>query len=153
MNKKLLFALTVAIVAVAAIGTVSAFDLESLFGAPKDKNVTLDGENFTIPGVFEENKEMSKNGTVRDYGSFKSKEYSRGYVNDTHYLNILIYDYNGTNLDNDLINYMNGTSKDVSGIQGFMYKDNIGYTYTYGKGTKVISIQSDNEALIGPVIA
>ena len=30
---------------------------------------------------------------------------------------------------------------------------NIGYTYTYGKGTKVISIQSDNEALIGPVIA
>ena len=143
MNKKILFALTVAIVAVAAIGTVSAFDLGSLFGAPKDKDVTLDGEN----------KEMSKNGTVRDYGSFKSKEYSRGYVNDTHYLNILIYDYNGTNLDNDLINYMNGTSKDVSGIQGFMYKDNIGYTYTYGKGTKVISIQSDKEDLIAPVIA
>ena len=64
-----------------------------------------------------------------------------------------LWNINGTNLDNDLINYMNGTSKDVSGIQGFMYKDNIGYTYTYGKGTKVISIQSDNEALIGPVIA
>lgn len=157
MNKKILFALTVVLVAVAAIGTVSAFDfsdLGALFGgAPKDQNVTLDGEHFKIPGTFKENKNISKNGTVNDYVAFKSTEYAIGFKNDTNYINITISDYNTTDVGKDLINYMNGTSKDVSGVQGYIYKDDVGYTYTYGKGSKVISIQSDNESLIGPVIA
>ena len=157
MNKKILFALTVVLVAVAAIGTVSAFDfsdLGALFGgAPKDQNVTLDGEHFKIPGTFKENKNISKNGTVNDYVAFKSTEYAIGFKNDTNYINITISDYNTTDVSKDLINYMNGTSKDVSGVQGYIYKDDVGYTYTYGKGSKVISIQSDNESLIGPVIA
>ena len=157
MNKKILFALTVVLVAVAAIGTVSAFDfsdLGALFGgAPPDQNVTLDGEHFKIPGTFKENKNISKNGTVNDYVAFKSTEYAIGFKNDTNYINILISDYNTTDVGKDLINYMNGTSKDVSGVQGYIYKDDVGYTYTYGKGSKVISIQSDNESLIGPVIA
>lgn len=157
MNKKILFALTVVLVAVAAIGTVSAFDfsdLGALFGgAPKDQNVTLDGEHFKIPGTFKENKNISKNGTINDYVAFKSTEYAIGFKNDTNYINITISDYNTTDVGKDLINYMNGTSKDVSGVQGYIYKDDVGYTYTYGKGSKVISIQSDNESLIGPVIA
>jgi hypothetical protein len=57
-------------------------------------------------------------------------------------------------LTNDLINFNNGTSKDISGVKGYLYKDdNNTYTYTYSKGNKIIGIQSDKEALIGPVIA
>ena len=48
---------------------------------------------------------------------------------------------------------MNGTSKDISGVKGYLYSDDVGYTYSYVKDNKVISIQSDNEELIAPVIA
>ena len=153
MNKKILFALSVAIVAIVAMGTVSAFDLGSLFGAPPDKNITLDGETFTIPGTFKENQNVSNNGTVKDYAFFKTTEYAKGFINDTNFINILIFDYNGTELNVDLINYNNGTPKNISGEKGFLYHDGAAYTYSYAKGNKVISIQSDKESLIGPVIA
>ena len=48
---------------------------------------------------------------------------------------------------------MNGTSKDINGVKGFMYSDDTGVTYTYAKDNKVISIQSDNEELIAPAMA
>ena len=145
MNKKILLALSVGLVAIAAVGTVSAFDLGSLFGAPADQTVTVDGENFTIPGTFKENMNVSDNGTANDYYIFKCTEYGKGYTNDTNYINILISDYNTTDL--------NGTSKDISGVKGFLYNDENGYTYTFAKENKVISIQSDDESLIAPVIA
>ena len=157
MNKKIILALSVAIVAIAAIGTVSAFDLSdlgSLFGMqPENQTVTIDGENFTIPGTFKENDNVSNNGTVKDYLLFKCTEYGQGYINGTNYINILISDYNTTDLGDNLINYNNGTSKEISGVKGFMYQDDVGYTYSYAKDNKVISIQSDNEKLINPVIA
>ena len=157
MNKKILFALTVALVAIAAVGTASAFDfsdLGSLFGAPKDQNVTIDGETFKIPAKFKEINNLSENGTVDDYGVLKTTKYVKSFSNNTNFINIHVYEVNGTNLTNDLINFNNGTSKDISGVKGYLYKDdNNTYTYTYSKGNKIIGIQSDKEALIGPVIA
>ena len=157
MNKKILFALSVAVVAIAAIGTVSAFDLSdlgSLFGgAPQDQIVTIDGENFTIPGTFKENENISDNGTVDDYYIFTVSDYEKGYSNETNYINIFITDYNTTEIGDELVNYMNGTSKDINGVKGFMYSDDTGVTYTYAKDNKVISIQSDNEELIAPAMA
>ena len=94
MNKKILFALTIAIVAIAAVGTVSAFDLGALFGMPADQQVTIDGENFTIPGTLKENVANSKNGTVSDYLVFNCTEYAKQYTNDTNYINITIYELN-----------------------------------------------------------
>ena len=157
MNRKIIFALSVALVAIAAIGSVSAFDLSdlgSLFGmAPKDQTVTIDGENFTIPGTFKENEQVNNTGTVNEYYLLKCTEYAKGYVNETNYINILISDYETTNLGDEIVNYMNGTSKDISGVKGYLYSDDVGYTYSYVKDNKVISIQSDNEELIAPVIA
>ena len=69
------------------------------------------------------------------------------------YINILIFDYKGATVTDVFVNYNNGTSKTINGTKGFMYSDNVGYTFSYAKGNKVISIQSDNENLIGPVIA
>ena len=91
MNKKILFALAITIVAIAAVGTVSAFDLGSLFGAPADQQVTIDGENFTIPGTFKENVNASKNGTVSDYFVFNSTEYAKQFTNGTNFINITVY--------------------------------------------------------------
>lgn len=93
------------------------------------------------------------NENVNDYVVFKTADHVKGYINDTDYINIFVTEYNGTELTEDLINYMNCTSKDISGVQGFLYHDDTGYTYTFAKDNKVISIQSDNEALIAPVIA
>ena len=42
LNKKILLALSIAVVAIAAVGTVSAFDLGALFGFPADQHVTMD---------------------------------------------------------------------------------------------------------------
>ena len=71
MNKKIVMALSLFIVAIIAMGTVSAFDLNnlipglgSLFGDVPDQNITLDGETFHIPGAFKENANISDNGTV-----------------------------------------------------------------------------------------
>ena len=157
MNKKILFALSVAVVAIAAIGTVSAFDfsdLGSLFGgAPQDQIVTIDGENFTIPGTFKENETISDDGTVNDYYLFEVSDYEKGYTNGTNYINIFITEYNTTEIGDELVNLMNGTSKDINGVEGFLYSDDMGHTYTFAKDNKVISIQTDNEKLIAPTIA
>ena len=155
MNKKILIALSVVFVAIIAMGTVSAFEipgLGSLFGSPPDQNVTVDGETFHVPGTFKENTNVSKNATVKDYTFFTVTSYAKGFRNDTNYLNILISEYNNTNAK-DFENYMNGTSKNVNGTDGYIYYDGIGYTFTYAKGNKVISIQTDNEKLIGRAIA
>ena len=49
MNKKILLGLSIALVALFAIGTVSAFDLSdlgSIFGTPPDQNVTIKRQRF-----------------------------------------------------------------------------------------------------------
>ena len=153
MNKKILLALSIAVVAIATVGTVSAFDIGALFGFPADQHVTIDGENFTIPGTFKEDLNASVNGTEKDYLFFKSNEYAKRYLNDTNYINIQIHDYNTSDVDDDLVNFMNGTSKDISGVKGYLYKDDTGYTYSFSKETKVIVVQSDDEKIIATVIA
>ena len=153
MNKKILFALTIAIVAIAAVGTVSAFDLGALFGAPADQQVTIDGENFTIPGTLKENVANSKNGTVSDYLVFNCTEYAKQYTNDTNYINITIYELNSA-VGDSLTDFTNGTAKEISGVKGYLYHDDeTGYYYTFDKGNKVVTIQSNDEKLIPPVIA
>lgn len=153
MNKKILFALTIAIVAIAAVGTVSAFDLGALFGMPANQQVTIDGENFTIPGTLKENVANSKNGTVSDYLVFNCTEYAKQYTNDTNYINITIYKLNSA-VGDSLTDFTNGTAKEISGVKGYLYHDDeTGYSYTFDKGNKVITIQSNDEKLIPPVIA
>lgn len=156
MNRKILFAVTAVIVAVAAVGCVSAFEipgLGSLFGSEPDQNMTLDGITFHIPATFKENENVSVNKTVEDYDYFKTIKYGKGYINDTNYLNILIFEYKGTELNANLINYMNGTPKNISGHNGYDYYDGIGHTFTYPVDNKVVAIQSDNEDIIAHVIA
>ena len=154
MNKKILFALTIASVAIAAIGTVSAFDLGALFGVPADQKVTIDGENFTIPGTLKENVTNSNNGTVKDYFVFNCTEYAKLYANDTNYINITIHDFNTTDIGSNVTSFTNGTAKEISGVKGYLYHDDkTGYSYTFDKGNKVITIQSNDEKLIAPVIA
>lgn len=156
MNKKILLALSIVLVAIAAVGTVSAFelpDLGSLFGGPADQHITIDGENFTIPGTLEENLDNSDNGTVTDYTFFTCTQYGKGYINGTDYINIMVNDYNITDLSDDLVNFMDGKAKEISGQKGFLYHDDVGYTYTFSKENKVIVIQSNDESLIAPVIA
>ena len=152
MNKKIIFALTIAIVAIAAIGTVSAFDLGALFGAPADQQVTIDGENFTIPGTLTENVNNSKNGTVNDYFVFNCTEYAKQYTNDTSYINITVYELT-TAVGDSLTEFTNGTAKEISGVKGYLYHDETGYSYTFDKGNKAITRQSNDEKLIPPVIA
>ena len=156
MNKKILLALSVVLIAIAAVGTVSAFelpDLGSLFGGPADQNITIDGENFTIPGTLEENLDNSNNGTVTDYTFFTCTQYGKGYINGTDYINIMINDYDTSDISDKQVNFMNGTAKEISGQNGYLHHDNVGYTFTFLKGNKVIVIQSNDENLIAPVIA
>lgn len=156
MNKKILLALSVVLIAIAAVGTVSAFelpDLGSLFGGPADQHITLDGENFTIPGTLEENLDNSNNGTVTDYTFFTCTQYGKGYINGTDYINIMINDYDTSDISDKQVNFMNGTAKEISGQNGYLHHDNVGYTFTFLKGNKVIVIQSNDESLIAPVIA
>ena len=156
MNKKILLTLSIVLVAIAAVGTVSAFelpDLGSLFGGPADQHITLDGENFTIPGTLEENLDNSNNGTVTDYTFFTCTQYGKGYINDTDYINIMINDYDTSDISDKQVNFMNGTAKEISGQNGYLHHDNVGYTFTFLKGNKVIVIQSNDENLIAPVIA
>lgn len=156
MNKKILLALSVVLIAIAAVGTVSAFelpDLGSLFGGPADQHITIDGENFTIPGTLEENLDNSNNGTVTDYTFFTCTQYGKGYINGTDYINIMINDYDTSDISDKQVNFMNGTAKEISGQNGYLHHDNVGYTFTFLKGNKVIVIQSNDENLIAPVIA
>lgn len=160
MKRKILIVLSFVIVALVAMGCVSAFeindiipDIGSIFGSEPDQNVTIDGITFHIPGTFKENTNISKNGTVEEYYSFKTISYAKGYQNDTNYINILIFEYDGTDLDENLINYMDGTSKNINGTDGYLFYDGIGYTFSYAQDNKVVSIQTDNENIIANVIA
>lgn len=152
MNKNILFVISVAFVAIVAVGTVSAFDLGFLFGTPQDQNVTIDGESFIIPGTFKENESINDTGASTDYYLFKVSDYEKGYTNGTSHINFFITEYNTTEIGDEIVNYMNGTAKDISGVKGFLYYDDSDYTYTFAKDNKVITIQSDKEDLINSAI-
>ena len=158
MNRKILFALSLVIVAVMAMGAVSAggvggmFDFGSLFGGGEPQDVTLDGITFHIPDGYEENSALHDDGNLTDYTYFTSTSYERGYTNGDSYINVRVVEYDGTDVGEELANYMDGTSKTVNGVSGYQYYDGIAYTFTYSMGQKVITIQSDNEELIGDVM-
>lgn len=156
MKKKILIAISIFVVAIVAMGAASAFefpDLGSIFGMKPDQNVTIDGVTFHVPGSYKENLNVSKNATVEDYNIFKVTNYAKGFIDDKSHINILISDYNGITVDSNLINYMNGTAKNINGTDGYLHHDGISYTFSYKKDNKVISIQTEKEDLIAKVIA
>lgn len=160
MNKKILFALSIVLVAIMAMGAVSAggatgalpIDFGSLFGGDSGQNVTLDGVTFYIPGGYEENADLAEDGTVEDYEFFTSTAYEKGYTNGDSYINVRVVEYDGTDVDEDLTNYMDGVSKTINGIGGYQYYDGIGYTFTYSMGQKVVTVQSDDADILSEVI-
>lgn len=65
----------------------------------------------------------------------------------------MINDYDTSDISDKQVNFMNGTAKEISGQNGYLHHDNVGYIFTFLKGNKVIVIQSNDENLIAPVIA
>ena len=93
-----------------------------------------------------------KNGTVSDYFVFNSTEYAKQFTNGTNFINITVYDFS-SDFGGNLTDFKNGTVKEISGVKGYLYHDDAGYSYTFDKGNKEIVIQSNDEKLIPPVIA
>ena len=147
-------------VAIVAMGTVSAFELSNFLpidlgspGSSADQNVTIDGVTFHIPGGYKENSSFAVNGDVEDYSSFKTTTYERGYMDGSKFINIMVIEYEGIEPDENLINFMDGSSKNINGVSGYLYNDGIAYTFTYAIGNKVISVQTTDENIIGDIIA
>ena len=49
MNKKTIFGISLILIAIFAIGSVSALDFGSILGGEENETVTIDGIEFNIP--------------------------------------------------------------------------------------------------------
>lgn len=151
MNKKILVMLS--LVLILCIGTVSAFDLGSILGGGSDENetVTVEGFDFNIPEGFSENPDYAvDNETVDDGISYKmnGKSYEKG--NDVFV--ILVTEYEGMEVTDEVVSLIGGDSKTINGIDGYLKEDGDYQVFSYPKDGKLIVISATDEDIIGEVL-
>ena len=153
MNKKILLLASIVVLAVVAIGSVSAFDLGSLTGGDEGTTVTIGGEEFTIPAGYEENTDLAVDDNVTEYSTFTSTLNEKVFDKGDDFIIIMVSEYDGTDVDDDLINFLHGESKKINDIEGFQQNDDTTFSFSYGKDNKVITVSATQEEVLNQIIA
>lgn len=156
--KKSIFAISIILVAIVAIGSVSAFDLGSLFGGSDDSSqnqtVTIGGIDFNVPDGYNEDKNQSVvNKTVDENGVSMTNNLKAFINNNTTVVAILVTEYKDYNITEDIVGSVAGDAKTINNVSGYLKTDDNGYkVFSYVKDNKLVVISTNNEKVIGDFI-
>ena len=156
--KKSIFAISIILVAIVAIGSVSAFDLGSLFGGSDDSSqnqtVTIAGIDFNVPAGYNEDTNQSiVNQTVEENG-FTITNNLKAFINSNNtVVAILVAEYKEFNITDDIVGIVAGDAKTINNVSGYMKTDDNNYkVFSYIKDNKLVVISTNNENVIGDFI-
>ena len=152
MNKKIILGLSLVLVAVIAMGSVSAFDLGSMLGGEENETVTIDGIDFNIPdGYTEDPKEATINETNEQSGITyitNGKVYEKG----STVVALLVADYGKYKVTDEIAQSVGGDAKTINNVSGYLSTDGIYKVFNYAKDDKLVVISTTDEDAIADFI-
>lgn len=153
--KKSIFAISVILIAIMAVGSVSAFDLGSIFGdsdADQNQTVTIGGIDFNIPAGFNEVENQSTVNETVDQGAISFINNGKVFENETDVIAILVADYGDYKITDEIVGSVAGDAKTINGVNGYFKTDGIYKVFSYAKDNKLVAISSTDESIIGDFI-
>ena len=150
MNKKLLFGMSLIILAIFAIGSVSALDLGFLSGG--EKTVTIGGIDFKIPDGFSEDvdKELVNESNVQSGVTYITN--SKLFEKDDTLMTILVADYEDYEVTDDIAKEVGENATTIDGVDGYLKEDGFFYVFNYAKDGKLVVLSTNDIDIIGDFI-
>ena len=145
--KKILIISLVLVAIFASLSVASAGLFDGLFGS-EDQNVTIEGENFTIPGGYEENQDESKN----VYANGINETYKE-YDDFADYISITIDVYDSEDDIKDIAVYDSTVNKTICNKTGYFNQQGDIYSFSYIHGKKLVTIGTSDESNLEKVLA
>lgn len=165
-NKKIFVIVALALLAIVAVGSVSALDLGFLGGnddqdtAAEDsdaKTTTIKGIEFNIPDGYVKAENYTLDGETRSSGSIDYKVYQEGYEKGaTDAILFLIGEY-PTNITDDMLKTMDlGEPKTINDHDGYITTSNEGGdTFTvffYAEDGDLVTVTVTDDSLLEEII-
>ena len=150
--KKSIFAISVILIAIIAIGSVSAFDLGSLLGGGDDsqnQTVTIGGIDFNIPDGFTEVVNQSTVNETVDQGAISFTNNGKVYQSKDDVVAILVADYGEYKITDEIVGSVAGDAKTINNVSGYFKTDGAYKVFSYAKDNKLVAISATDEAVIG----
>lgn len=151
MNKKILFTLSLVILAVFAIGSVSALDLNFLSGS-SEEIVTIDGIDFKIPDGFKEDSDEEVINESNVQGGVTYLTNSKLFEKDDTVMVILVADYGEYEVTDEIAKEVGGDATTINGVDGYLKEDNFFYVFNYAKNDKLVVLSTNDKDIIGDFI-
>ena len=151
MNRKILFTLSLVILAIFAIGSVSALDFGFLSG-DSEQTVTIDGIDFKIPDGFTEDadEEVINESNVQSGITYLTN--SKLFEKYDAIMVILVADYGEYKVTDDIAKEVGGDATTIEGVDGYLKEDGFFYVFDYAKNDKLVVLSTNDKDIIGDFI-
>lgn len=151
LNRKILFTLSLLILAIFAIGSVSALDFGFLSG-DSEQTVTIDGIDFKIPDGFTEDadEEVINESNVQSGITYLTN--SKLFEKDDAIMVILVADYGEYKVTDDIAKEVGGDATTIEGVDGYLKEDGFFYVFDYAKNDKLVVLSTNDKDIIGDFI-
>ena len=153
--KKSVFAISVVLITIMAIGSASAFDLGSLVGGSDDgqnQTVTIGGIDFNIPAGFTEVVNKSTVNETVDEGAIPFTNNGKVYQSKDDVVAILVADYGDYKITDEIVGNVAGDAKTINNVSGYFKTDGAYKVFSYAKDDKLVAISVTDEGVIGDFI-
>ena len=143
--------MSLVILAIFAIGSVSALDLGFLSG-DSEQTVTIDGIDFKIPDGFSEDsdEEVINESNVQSGITYLTN--SKLFEKDDAIMVILVADYGEYKVTDDIAKEVGGDATTIGGVGGYLKEDGFFYVFDYAKNDKLVVLSTNDKDIIGDFI-
>lgn len=148
MNKKIILALTLVVIA-ASITAVSAFSLDDLTGGSSEpEKITIDGIDFQVPDGFTEDPLYESVNETSSQGGVEYTYNQKLFENDKNQsVSILVGDYGEYKVTDDVIQVVADEKKTINGIDGYTAEEDGIYIFAYAKNDKLVVLTATEDNL------
>lgn len=138
MNKKLLGILLV-LIAVVAIGTVVAVS----------ETVEIEGFEFTVPDGFTEDPTHETVNVVKEQNGVTFTSNGKLYQNDDgDVVNVLVAEYDGVEVTDDVAAGLGGDAKTIAGIDGYVIPNGTLTSFEFPNDGNLVVLSTNNEDIL-----
>ena len=152
MNKKIIFGVSLVLIAIMAIGSASAFDLSSLLGGGGNETVTIDGIDFNIPEGFTEDPDEATVNETNEQSGITYITNGKLYEKDGIYVALLVADYGEYKVTDEIAGVVGGEATTINNVSGYLTTEGVYKVFNYAKDDKLVVISANDEDVIADFI-
>ena len=152
LNRKRILAVALLLIAIMAIGSASAFDLDSIFGGEENETVTIDGIDFNIPEGFTEDPNHETVNETNDQGSITYVTNGKLYEKGNTIVTMLVADYGDFKVTDEVAASTGGDAQTINNVSGYMSQNGAFSVFNYAKNDKLVVITANDEDVISDFV-